>query len=201
MLRQFPEAVGGLRQLPRSVFEVVRFLPDTLLGLAGSRLRKKKKIPKTCCSTFSYFRNGSGISESQFLPSPASDRKRFRLSLSSVFLSPRPPPDQADSPVSALWNRLRSAVSGQPRLSRGKQEANHSRGRTFGSFRKQTRVPHSSGSASYGVKGPPSRPECARLFPPGGGPEGLEPRRRRLTQGSRGCGDGGRGGGDGGRSR
>lgn len=50
-------------------------------------------------------------------------------------------------------------------------------------------------------EGNSSRPECVRLFPPGGGPGCLEPRRGRLTQGSRGCGDSGGdgGGGDGGR--
>lgn len=44
-------------QLPRLVFEVVRFFPDTLRGVAASQLRKKQ----TRCHS-SALRNGSGVS-------------------------------------------------------------------------------------------------------------------------------------------
>lgn len=50
----------------------------------------------------------------------------------------------------------------------------------------------------WGKDRPPG-PNALGFFRPGGGPGDLEPRRRRLTQGSRGYGGGGAGGSDGGR--
>ncbi|XP_076409938.1 uncharacterized protein LOC143269137 [Peromyscus maniculatus bairdii] len=126
----------------------------------------------------------------QLGPAPFSEPSfdRFR-NLSAA--SPRP-----GSPSGALPTRLLSAVSGHARLCRGRRQPTIPAGvRSAVSGRRPAcfglRAPARCGAG----EGPPSRPECVRLFPPGGGPGGLEPRRRRLTQGSRGGGDGGGGGG------
>lgn len=191
-----PKSFGGTGRAPAtsrscrkcpSVYAQERVGPrffETRYAVAGSHLRKKQ----TRGGTLGHFRRA-----------PLGGNALPALLLSST---PSPASRRAQEPGSALSNRQRSAVSGHPRLSRGRQRPTIPAG-----------VPSAvSGSAHAclglrvrlvwgAVEGPPSRPESARLFPPGGGPGGLEPRRRRLTQRSRGCGDsGGSGGGDDGRN-
>lgn len=106
-----PSAISGSyrrppSQLPRPGVEDVRFLPDTFRGLAGSRLRKKhKQTPVMARSAASGM---ARVSQSPKSTEPSFGPNAFpTLPLSSVFVSLRRPC---------------SAVSDQPRLSRGKAQ-------------------------------------------------------------------------------
>lgn len=101
-----PSAISGSyrrppSQLPRPGVEVVRFLPDTFRGLAGSRLRKKhKQTPVMARSAASGM---ARVSQSPKSTEPSFGPNAFpTLPLSSVFVSLRRPC---------------SAVSDQPRPS------------------------------------------------------------------------------------
>lgn len=86
-----PSAISGSyrrppSQLPRPGVEVVRFLPDTFRGLAGSRLRKKhKQTPVMARSAASGM---ARVSQSPKSTEPSFGPNAFpTLPLSSVFVS------------------------------------------------------------------------------------------------------------------
>lgn len=90
-----PSAISGSyrrppSQLPRPGVEVVRFLPDTFRGLAGSRLRKKhKQTPVMARSAASGM---ARVSQSPKSTEPSFGPNAFpTLPLSSVFVSLRRP--------------------------------------------------------------------------------------------------------------